>query len=111
MPGRLSRPVREKIAKLHEDGLQQKEIAERLGLARGTVSTYVREADEAAELALSPAARLTDDEVSKLEFLAGMVDAFACPGCGEAVYALATTMRGTCDACGTGWRRVRGEGG
>ena len=103
MAARLSRPARERIKKMHEEGLRQKDIADALGVARCTVARYVQEIEDDVEVQRSPAGGLTEREVARLKFLARTVHELSCPKCAEEFTAPVTAREGDCPHCGAGW--------
>jgi len=109
MPARINRPVRDKIVRLHEEGLRFKEIAAELGVSPATVAKYCKGADAEVEVAASPAGALDANEVLRLRLLAATVTKGECPGCGEAMITLATMIEGRCLSCGGEWTRQKRE--
>ena len=107
MAAKLSRPQREKIRAMHEDGARQKEIADALGVARCTVARYVQDIEAEVELQRSPAAGLSHVEVRRLQFLARTVHELGCPQCSEVFIASVAANDGTCPHCGVAWQRHR----
>ncbi len=103
MAARLSRPQREKIKNMHEEGRRQKDIAAALGIARCTVARYVQEIEAEVEVQRSPAATLTDREVARLRFLARTVHELSCPNCDREFIAQVATHQGDCPHCEAGW--------
>lgn len=102
MPARISRPVRQSIAKLHAGGARIADIARELNLARGTVARYVHEIDDDS----AAASGLTADEVARLRFLATLAAPFKCAACGDQYFVLACWDCVFCD-CGAEFRVSR----
>ena len=105
MPARIPRPTRDRILRLHEDGVRIANIASELRLSRGTVGKYVREAELQHEVSLSPAAELTALEVAKMRYFLKQISVHSCPSCGERVLALPADLTGNCGECGVEWSR------
>ena len=106
MPAPISRPTRARVRQLHEDGRRISDIARELGLARSTVSRYVAEMDAQHEVALSPAAQLTEDEVGRLRHLASLMVKHTCPACSQYIVTISLVHSGVCEHFCENWQRA-----
>lgn len=104
MPARISRPVREKIAEMHAEGVRYKDIAEATGVSAATVAKYCKNADDQVELARLPASEIDDDDLHLLDQLKSVVRTGPCPSCGAQLVTLTTMPSCLCRACGATWR-------
>lgn len=93
----------------HEAGASITRIAGELRLSRGTVGKYVRGFDEDVEVARSPVASMTADEVKRLRAIASTVVGGTCPNCGQGMVTLSTMTAGRCLACAAEWTRRVGK--
>ena len=109
MAARLSRPVRDRILAMHEDGERFKDIALALSISPATVAKYCKAADLDHDVTTAPAKEYSEEDVLRLRLLAPTVTSGPCPSCHESMVTLKTMVEGLCPHCGCGWTRRKQE--
>ena len=113
----LSKPMQKAIRDLYAGGMAKSAIAAKLQIRRETVAKYSMAVDAEIDLAGTPAAKFTEDEVALLRGLTSLLQPTTCDSCGVHFSLLvhftpATNESATfCPECGdrmvTKWNRSR----